>query len=96
MSPSARLAEEAVRRERDFAEGLIATAQAIVLVLDRQGRIVRVNPFLRSLTGCGPDEVQGEDWFSTFVPPRDRCRAREAYDPDPRRRKAATTSSIRY
>src|SRR5262249_5596258 len=72
-------AEEALRRERDFAEGLIATAQAIVLVLDCQGRIVRVNPFLERVTGCRPGEVQGEDWFATFVPPRDRCQAREAF-----------------
>ncbi len=74
-----RMAEEAVRRERDFAEGLIATAQALVLVLDRQGRILRVNPFLERVTGCCPDEVRGEDWFATLVPPRDRCRARDAF-----------------
>jgi PAS domain S-box-containing protein len=72
-------AEEAVRRERDFAEGVIATAQAIVLVLDRSGRIVRVNPFLGRVTGSGSDEVRGKDWFATFVPPRDQDRAREAF-----------------
>jgi PAS domain S-box-containing protein len=36
-----KLVEEALRRERDFAEGVIATAQAIVLVLDRTGRTTR-------------------------------------------------------
>ena len=72
-------AEEALRRERDFAEGVIATAQAIVLVLDRSGRIVRVNPFLGRVTGCSPDQVRDEDWFTTFVPARDRCRARDAF-----------------
>ena len=79
-----RRAEEAVRRERDFAEGLIATAQAIVLVLDGEGRIVRVNPFLEQVTGCRPDEVRGEDWFATFVPPRDRAApARRPSGPSP-------------
>jgi PAS domain S-box-containing protein len=73
-------AEEAVCRERDFAEGLIATAQAIVLVLDRRGRIVRVNPFLERITGLCPSEVQGEDWFDTFVPPGHRRRARDAFN----------------
>jgi PAS domain S-box-containing protein len=71
-------AEEALRRERDFAEGLIATARAIVLVLDGRGRVVRVNPFLEQVSGCRPDEVRGEDWFALLVPPVDRCRAREA------------------
>ena len=37
-----RQAEEALKTERDFAEGLIQTAQAIILVLDTQGRIVEV------------------------------------------------------
>ena len=54
-----RQAEAALRQERDFAEGLIATAQAVVLVLDREGRIVRVNPFLERVTGFRPDEVRG-------------------------------------
>jgi PAS domain S-box-containing protein len=74
-----REAEEAVRRERDFAEGLIATAQAIVLVLDRHGRVVRVNPFLTRVTGHGPDEVRCQDWFAHYVPPGDRPRARDAF-----------------
>ena len=74
-----RQAEAALRQERDFAEGLIATAQAVVLVLDREGRIVRVNPFLERVTGFRPDEVRGLDWFTTFVPPRDRARARDAF-----------------
>jgi PAS domain S-box-containing protein len=74
-----RQAEEAVRRERDFAEGLIATAQALVLVLDREGRIVRVNPFLERETGFRPDEVREADWFTRFVPPQDQARARDAF-----------------
>jgi PAS domain S-box-containing protein len=73
-----RRAEEAVRRERDFAEGLIATARAIVLVLDGRGRVVRVNPSFEQVTGCRPDELRGEDWFGRLVPPGERCRAREA------------------
>ncbi len=73
------LSEDALRRERDFAESLIAAAQAIVLVLDRQGRVLQFNPFLVDLTGRRPFEVQGADWFATFVPPDDRPRARAAF-----------------
>jgi PAS domain S-box-containing protein len=73
-------AEDAVRRERDFAERLIQAAQAIVLVLDRDGRIVRFNPFLERLTGRSPDEVRGADWFVTFVTDGDRSGARAAFE----------------
>lgn len=69
--------EEAHRREKDFAERLIETAQAIILVLDTAGRIVRFNPFMEKLTGYRLEEVRGKDWFNTFIPPdrRDDVRA---------------------
>lgn len=73
--------EQALRRERDFAETLIETAQVIVLVLDREGRIVRFNPFLRDLAGYDLDEVHGYDWFAFFVPESECARAREFFLP---------------
>ncbi len=66
-------AREALRRERDFAESLIATAPVIILVLDSEGRIVRFNPFMAELTGYRLEEVKGKDWFNTFLPERDRA-----------------------
>ena len=67
-------AEEALRLERDFAEGMIETAQTIVLALDTPGRIVRFNPYMEKVSGYGLGEVQGKDWFTTFVPEHDRER----------------------
>jgi PAS domain S-box-containing protein len=72
-------AEEALRRERDFAESLIETAQAIVLVLDPDGRIVRFNPYMEELSGYKLDEVQGKDWFSIFLPQREHEPIRELF-----------------
>ena len=72
-------AEEALRQERDFAEGLIETAQAIVVVLDTAGRILRTNPYLEELSGYQQDELRGKDWFTTFVPERKRARRREIF-----------------
>jgi PAS domain S-box-containing protein len=70
-------AEQALRRERDFAESLVNTAQAIVLVLDPQGRIVRFNPYMEELSGYRLAEVQGKDWFRTFLPQRDHERIQQ-------------------
>ena len=55
-------AEEALRREKDFAESLIQTAQAIVLVLDTKGHIVSINPYMEDISGYSLKEVQGKDW----------------------------------
>ncbi len=72
-------AVEALRQERDFADSLIETAPAIILVLDPHGRVVRFNPYLGELTGYPQDEVQGQDWFTMFLPKRDRERLRGVF-----------------
>jgi PAS domain S-box-containing protein len=71
--------EEIVRTERDFAESIVNTAQTIVLVLDPGGRILRFNPFMEEISGYRLEDVQGKDWFSTFVPERDRDQVRTIF-----------------
>ena len=72
-------AEEALRSERDFAESLIETAQVIVLVLDTEGRVVRINPYMEEISGYRLEEVQGRDWFTIFLPERDQGGVRELF-----------------
>ena len=72
-------AAETLRQERDFAESLIEAAQAIVLVLDPAGRIVRTNPYWEELSGYQRDELRGKDWSTTFVTEGDRPRTGEAF-----------------
>jgi len=40
-----------IGEERDFAEGVIATAQAVVMMVDQSGEVVRVNQFLAKRLG---------------------------------------------
>ncbi|MDP6635399.1 MAG: PAS domain S-box protein [Phycisphaerae bacterium] len=71
--------EKRLREERDFAEGMIDTAQAIVLVLDTNARIVRFNQYMEDISGYRLDEVRGKDWFSTFLPQKDHDHIRELF-----------------
>jgi PAS domain S-box-containing protein len=71
--------EEALRRERDFAESLVETAQTIVLVLDCDGRIVRFNRYLEQISGHLLEDVRGESWFEIFLPPGDQPRVRGVF-----------------
>ena len=74
------LATEAERfRAKEFSESLIKTAQAIVLVLDPEGRIVLVNPYLEELSGRTLEEVRGENFFDIFLPEPRRSTARESF-----------------
>jgi two-component system sensor kinase FixL len=68
-----------LQRQRDFAERLIDTAQAIVLVLDREGRIIRFNTYLEELSGYRLTEVRGASWFTTFIPERHRRRVQSLF-----------------
>jgi PAS domain S-box-containing protein len=74
-----KLAEEALRKENEVAAGLINTAQAIILVLDTQGRIAMINPYMEDISGYQLEEVRGKDWFETFLPESDRQRIRELF-----------------
>lgn len=72
--------ESALRSQRDFAERVIETAQVIILVLDPAGAIVRYNTFMEELCGRSCGSAVGQDWFSTFVPERERARMRTVFD----------------
>lgn len=61
-------AEKELRHENQFNETIIATAHTVILILDLKGRIVRFNPYFEKLTGWSLDEVEGRDWFKTFLP----------------------------
>jgi PAS domain S-box-containing protein len=73
-------AERALTAERDFAEKLIATAPAEVLVLDREGRIVRFNGYSCELSGYPPEELLGRSWTELLVPPDEQGTARAWFD----------------
>jgi two-component system, LuxR family, sensor kinase FixL len=68
-----------LQQERDFAESLIQTAQTIVLLLDTEGRVVHFNPYLEEVSGYRLQEVQGADWFNSFLAEQDRDRTRELF-----------------
>ena len=71
--------EEALERERDFAESLIETAPMITLVLDTDGRIVRYNSYTEEILGYRLAEVQGQDWFEIYFPERTRAAMRDLF-----------------
>jgi PAS domain S-box-containing protein len=57
-----------LREQMEFSERLIDTAQAIILVLDTDGRIKQYNRYLEELSGFSLAEVAGKSWFDIFIP----------------------------
>ena len=61
--------QKAIRRERDFSNAVLDTAGALVVVLDEDDRIVRMNRTCEELTGYGIQEVKGYRVRDLFRPP---------------------------
>ncbi len=65
------LAEEALRKERDFISAVLTTAGALVIVLDPQGRIVRFNKACERLTGYAFVEVKDQYFWDLLLIPEE-------------------------
>ena len=71
--------DDILHREKELSAGLLAHAQAAVVILDQSGRIVRSNHFLETIAaGCIDGSLPDRDWFELFLGPEDRERVRQA------------------
>lgn len=62
-------AEQTLQKERDFIDAVLETAGALVVVLDREGRILRFNRACEQTTGYSSEEVLGRHAWDLFVIP---------------------------
>ncbi|MFA5111363.1 MAG: PAS domain S-box protein [Desulfobaccales bacterium] len=64
-------AEDELKRERDFISTLLDTVGALVVVLDRQGRVVRFNRACERITGYSFEDVQGRALWDLLISPEE-------------------------
>jgi PAS domain S-box-containing protein len=62
-----RATNQELTREQSFSSAVLDTAGALVVVLDREGRIVRFNQACEEITGWDADEVRGEPFWDVFL-----------------------------
>ncbi|MBD3290178.1 PAS domain S-box protein, partial [candidate division KSB1 bacterium] len=67
-----KLMEDELQQERDFAKSLVETAQATIVVLAPDGKIINVNPYFEELTGYEAAEIENKNWFNLFIPEENR------------------------
>lgn len=60
--------QEELQNAKEFAEKLISTANALVIVLDTEGRIIVFNRAAEEITGYTFDELKDRNWFEILVP----------------------------
>lgn len=59
---------EQLYKQKYFAENVIDTAHAIVMVIDKDFKIISVNRFFENLSGYKQEEIKGRNWVDIFVP----------------------------
>jgi len=76
----ARRAQETLRQERDWASTIIDTVGSLVVVLDREGRIVNFNRACELLTGYCFEEVIGRRVWELFLLPEEATEVRAVFE----------------
>ena len=72
--------EEVVRKERDFSAAVLDTAGALIVVLDKEGRITRFNRACEALTGYSVAEVLGRAFWEFLIPPEELPGVRQVWE----------------
>ena len=63
---------EDLRKERDFTATVLDTTGALVVVMDREGRVVRFNRACEGITGYSSDKIVGKSIWETLLAPEER------------------------
>lgn len=64
--------EEALQAERNVVSAILDTVGALVVVLDRDGRIIRFNRACEQLTGKSFEQARGQPMWDLFIIPEEK------------------------
>jgi PAS domain S-box-containing protein len=73
-------AEDALRRENAFTAAVLDTSAGLIVVLDRQGRIIRFNRACEQTTGYTAAEVKGKLIWELFIVPEELETVRTVFE----------------
>jgi PAS domain S-box-containing protein len=74
-----KIAEEALRREKERAERYLQIAGVIISVISSNERVILLNDKGCEVLGWNKAEITGRNWFDTVLPERFRAEFREGY-----------------
>ena len=72
-------ATEALRKERDYNKLILEEMPAFFVSIDRDGACKMVNKTMLNSLGYKKEEVVGEDYLTTFVPPEEHDKVRNVF-----------------
>jgi PAS domain S-box-containing protein len=72
-------AEQALREERNFISTILETTGALVVVCDRQGRVIEFNRSCQRTSGCTAEDVRGKFFWEILQEPHAAEETREVF-----------------
>jgi len=75
-----KLAQEAIRQERDKAQKYLDIAEVMIVALNEEGEITLVNQKGASILGYQIEDLTGKNWFNICLPAADRVQAKKVFD----------------
>ena len=72
-------AEVALRREKETALAYLETAEVMMLVLDAQGNVARINQKGCKILEGRPEQIIGRNWPENFLPSAERDKVKEIF-----------------
>ena len=70
----------ALKQERNFVSAILDTAEALVMIFNRRGRIIRFNRACERVTGYMADEVRGRYLWDFLLPPEDIALVKQSFE----------------
>ena len=74
-----KLTENALHKERDFISKVLDTVGSLIVVIDRQARIIRFNRSCEQLTGYSFEEVKGQNLIDLLIMPEEKATTTEEF-----------------
>ncbi|MFZ2725120.1 MAG: SpoIIE family protein phosphatase [Methylococcaceae bacterium] len=68
------------QQEKDFADNVINTTQALIIGLDPAGNIVLFNHYAEENSGWSEEEIRGKNFFEQFIPSQERKELQALFD----------------
>lgn len=71
--------EEKIIAQRDQAQSYLDLAGVMIAVIDREGRVTRINRRGCAMLGVKEEDIVGKDWFESVIPSAIRDRLKKQY-----------------
>ncbi|MCL7421131.1 MAG: SpoIIE family protein phosphatase [Methylobacter sp.] len=69
-----------IQEEKNFADNVINTAEALIIGLDPAGKVTLFNHHAEQSVGWEEEEIKGKDFFGQFIPEHEQAVLRQLFD----------------